>query len=340
MKTIAFFNNKGGVGKTSLVYHLAHMYAELDLPVVAADLDPQANLTAMFLEEERVQELWPEQEESRQTVFGALRPLLGGTGDVVAPHVERITDELGLVVGDLQLSSAEDELSNQWPQCMDGRERAFRVLSALPRILAMAAAEAEAGLVLIDVGPNVGALNRAALVAADHVVVPLAPDLYSLQGLRNLGPTLRRWRGEWRERRERKPLAIRDLELPAGEMAPLGYVVMQHAVRLDRPVKAYQRWMERIPNAYSTAVLEKKRSRRTAIERDRHCLATLKNFRSLMPLAQEARKPMFSLRSADGALGGHAKAVQGCYGDFRALARTIAAKAGLALPRSRELHSF
>ena len=41
MKTIAFFNNKGGVGKTTLVYHLAWMYAELGYSVVAADLDPQ-----------------------------------------------------------------------------------------------------------------------------------------------------------------------------------------------------------------------------------------------------------------------------------------------------------
>jgi cellulose biosynthesis protein BcsQ len=40
---IAFFNNKGGVGKTSLVYHLAWMYRDLGLNVLAADLDPQAN---------------------------------------------------------------------------------------------------------------------------------------------------------------------------------------------------------------------------------------------------------------------------------------------------------
>ena len=45
---VAFFNNKGGVGKTSLVYHLAWMYADLGLRVMAADLDPQANLTSAF----------------------------------------------------------------------------------------------------------------------------------------------------------------------------------------------------------------------------------------------------------------------------------------------------
>ena len=54
MKTIAFFNNKGGVGKTSLVYHLAWMFADHGIKTLAVDLDPQANLTAMFLDEERL----------------------------------------------------------------------------------------------------------------------------------------------------------------------------------------------------------------------------------------------------------------------------------------------
>ncbi len=329
MKTIAFFNNKGGVGKTSLVYHLAWMYSDLGLDVVAADLDPQANLTSMFLDDERLEALWSET-GIRQTVHGALRPLLEGTGDVSAPHVEELAASLGLVVGDLALSAAEDELSRQWPECLDRDPRAFRVLSALWRILRKAADAAGAGLVLVDVGPNLGAFNRAALVTADYVVVPLAPDLYSLQGLRNLGPTLRRWQREWAERRDRNP--VQDLELPEGAMRPIGYIVMQHAVRLDRPVKAYARWMERIPRVYAEAVLDERAQPGVTIERDPNGLATLKHYRSLMPLAQEARKPMFHLKPADGAIGGHAKAVQECYGDFRALARTIAERSGVALP--------
>ena len=329
MKTIAFFNNKGGVGKTSLVYHLAWMYADLGLNVVGADFDPQANLTSMFLDDERLETLWSET-GIRQTVYGALRPLLDGTGDISSPHVEEVAPGLGLVVGDLALSAAEDELSSQWPDCLDRKPRAFRVLSALWRILRKAADEAGAGLVLVDVGPNLGAFNRAALVTADYVVVPLAPDLYSLQGLRNLGPTLRRWQGEWAERRERNPVG--DLGLPEGAMKPIGYIVMQHAVRLDRPVKAYARWMGRIPNVYREAVLDEDTQPGVTIERDPNGLATLKHYRSLMPLAQEARKPMFHLKPADGAIGGHAKAVQDCYSDFRALARTIAERSGVALP--------
>ena len=55
---LTFFTNKGGVGKTSLVYHLSWMYAELGYNVLAADLDPQANLTSMFLEDEDLETIW------------------------------------------------------------------------------------------------------------------------------------------------------------------------------------------------------------------------------------------------------------------------------------------
>lgn len=330
MKTIAFFNNKGGVGKTSLVYHLAWMYAELGVNVVAADLDPQANLTSMFLDEDRLEELWPDGDHP-QTISGAIRPLLEGTGDIEPPHVEPIDDLVGLVVGDLSLSTSEDELNSQWSKCLDRMVRAFRVISVFWRTLEAASQERGANLVLIDVGPNLGAINRAALIAAHHVVIPLGPDLYSLQGLKNLGPTLRRWRVEWGERRARNPQA--DLSLPPGDMAPSGYVVMQHGVRLSKAVKAYDRWMARIPQVYREAVLECEGEGMTpTVSDDPECLGALKHYRSLMPLAQEARKPMFRLQAADGAIGGHAKAVQDCYSDFRDLARQIARRTGVVLP--------
>jgi hypothetical protein len=74
-----------------------------------------------------------------------------------------------------------------------------------------------------------------------------------------------------------------------------------------------------------TAVLDEPPKLRLPISSDPHCLA------ALMPLAQEARKPMFKLRAADGALGGHAQAVQDCYADLRSLARRIASSAGVKI---------
>ena len=329
MITIAFFNDKGGVGKTSLVYHLAWMYAELGISTVAVDIDPQANLSTMFLEEDRLEELWPDGDHP-QSILGAVSPILRGTGDVSEPHVEPITDNLGVVVGDLGLSRFEARLSSAWPACLDRDEAAFRIESAFHRTILGAAELCDADVALIDVGPNLGAINRSAIIAADFVVFPLAPDLFSLQGLRNLGPTLRDWRDEWRDRLERRP-GDDTLSMPSAEISPAGYIVMRHAVRAGRPVQAYRKWMRRIPGVYHDVVLDEAGETASSTEDDAQCLSTLKHYYSLMPMAQEARKPMFHLKAADGALGGHIHAVQDCYREFKALATSIAAKCGVTI---------
>jgi cellulose biosynthesis protein BcsQ len=327
--TIVFFNNKGGVGKTSLVYHLAWMFADMGTRVVAADLDPQANLTSAFLDDERIESLWSDDGGAR-TVYQCLQPLKRGIGDIGAPVLESIDDLLALLVGDLGLSSFEDQLSEVWPKCLDGDERAFRVMSAFWRIMQRAAEQHQAQVILIDVGPNLGAINRAALIAADHVVIPLAPDLFSLQGLRNLGPNLRAWRHGWEERLSKRPKSL-DVPLPAGHMRPSGYVILQHSVRLDRPVKAFDRWIARIPETYRADVLAEPGNAGDSVANDPHCLALLKHYHSLMPLAQEAKKPIFHLKPADGAIGAHMYAAREAGIHFKQLARLIAERANVTL---------
>ena len=325
MISIAFFNNKGGVGKISLVYHTAWMFAEQGYRALAVDLDPQSNLSIMALDEERLEHLWPD-DAHPDTLFGAVEPLFSGTGDVRSAHVECLADNLGLIVGDLALSRIEDDLSTEWPRCLEGRDRAFRVTTAFWRVMNAAADAHRADVVLIDVGPNLGAINRAALVAADHVVVPVAPDLFSLQGLKNLGPTLRRWRDTWNQAR---PKAAPNLgNQPEGAMHPIGYVLMQHAERLGRPTKAYAKWQARLPSAYRESVLGEPAVAELA-KPDTHQLQRIKHYRSLMPMAMEARKPMFALRASDGAIGAHQTNVQQCYDDFRNLVEGITERTGI-----------
>lgn len=324
MISVAFFNNKGGVGKTSLVYHSAWMFKELGYRVLVVDLDPQSNLSIMALDEERLEVLWPD-DHHPETLHGAVAPLFGGTGDIRPAHIERLDRGLGLLVGDLALSRIEDDLSTEWPRCLEGRERAFRVTSAFWRVIRGAADNLNAHLVLIDVGPNLGAINRAALVASSHVLVPVAPDLFSLQGLKNLGPTLRQWRDTWRQALPRGSSAVG--ELPQGEMAPVGYVLMQHVERLGQPTKAYAKWQKRLPGAYRENVLGNVRG--AEVTPDPNQIHRIKHYRSLMPLAMEARKPMFSLTSADGAIGAHQSNVRQCYQDFEIFCNGVAERLGL-----------
>jgi cellulose biosynthesis protein BcsQ len=328
-KAIAFFNNKGGVGKTSLVYHVAWMMADQGLRVLTADLDPQGTLSSAFLDDDRLEALWPGN-ASAATIYGAIRPLQCGVGDVSNPILAAIDDRLSLIPGDMALSEFEDDLSQMWTKCLARDKRAFHVISAFWRVLQRGAEEHRADVILIDLGPNLGAINRAALIASDYIIIPLGSDLFSLQGLRNLGVTLREWRSGWANRLAKNP--ENDLELPPGQMKPLGYIVMQHSIRPDRPVKSYERWIARIPETYRKFVLDLRDGNPQSLAEDPHCFSLLKHYRSLMPMAQEARKPMFHLKPADGALGAHTYAVRDAYDDFNQLSRKIAEEACLRLP--------
>ena len=322
LPVLTFFNNKGGVGKTSLVYHLAWMLSEMDERILVCDLDPQANLTASFLDEADLERLW-DGSSKNQTIYQCVEPLTS-VGDLKEPSVRMVSDSLGLIPGDLTLSGFEDSLSAEWPNALGETNlfRPFRILTAFWQIMQTGAKAMDATTILADVGPNLGALNRSALIATDFVIAPLGADMFSLQGLRNLGAALDKWRAEWKKRYD--SWETPEFDLPRGAMEPIGYIVQQHGVRLGRPVKAFDKWIYRMPEAFQSDVL--KRGDPPFPERpenDDNCLATVKHYRSLVPMAQEVRKPVFKLTFADGAIGNHAVAVSSAFEDFRVLANLI-----------------
>ena len=337
---LTFINTKGGVGKTFLVYHAAWMLSELGHTVLVVDLDPQANLTVAFLDEDTLAELWSDQASSSgKTIHQCVAPV-AKAGDIGDPELRRPADRLHLLPGDLALVGFEDPLSKAWRNCL-GRTNlhgAFRVTTAFWQVVQKGAAKSGADIVLVDVAPGLGAINRAALIATDFVAVPLAADLLSLQGLHNLGPALRRWRLEWKQRHDN--WAGSDIDLPDGNMHPIGYLIQQRGVLLSRPVKADDRWARQVPSEFSRSVLgDETAATASDPHADEHCIATVKHYRGLIPLAQDARKPIFSLSPGDGAFGSHAAAARGAFHDFRALVETLlqrthAAAAGAEQPRS------
>jgi len=332
---LTFFNNKGGVGKTSLIYHLAWTFASMRKRVVAVDLDPQSNLTSAFLEEDEIEQLW-DGVTVASTIYQCVKPLTG-VGDIATPLLNNIATDLYLIPGDVALSSYEDALSNEWPNSMGDNNlyRPMRVLSSFWQVIQMAVQKVQADIVLVDVGPNMGAINRSVLIATDYVVIPLGADLFSLQGLKNLGPTLRSWQNLWKKRLDNwsgsdEANEYADFRLPQGNMKPIGYLCQQHGVRLNRPVKAYDKWVNRIPNVYRKFVLQEGSDQTIRQQNDPYCLASIKHYRSLIPMAQEHRKPIFNLSSADGAIGSHANAVHDAKKDFEELAQKIAVEIGMS----------
>ena len=109
-------------------------------------------------------------------------------------------------------------------------------------------------------------------------------------------------------------------------MRPIGYVLLNPSVRENRPVKAYRKWANRIPRVYAEEILDTALDSVVEVEADAHQLALMKHFKSLMPMAQDARKPMFHLTAADGAIGGDSAAVADCRAQFKNLAFRIKAE--------------
>jgi chromosome partitioning protein len=158
---IAFANQKGGVAKTTSTLNLAAALAEEGHRVLCVDMDPQGNLTMS-------QGLNPDSIE--RSMFDVLVHRL--------PLENVITNaEIDLAVSSIDLAGAELALSS-----MIGRERALEK--------ALIPMKGQYDYVLIDTPPSLGLLTINALVAADHVIVPVQCEYLSLRGLVQLENTL------------------------------------------------------------------------------------------------------------------------------------------------------
>jgi chromosome partitioning protein len=158
---IAFANQKGGVAKTTSTLNLAAALSEDGYRVLAVDMDPQGNLTMS-------QGLNPDSID--RSMFDVLVHRLP-----IDSVIEKA--EIDLAVSSIDLAGAELALSS-----MIGRERALEK--------ALAAVKGEYDYVLVDTPPSLGLLTINALVAADHVIVPVQCEYLSLRGLVQLENTL------------------------------------------------------------------------------------------------------------------------------------------------------
>ena len=160
-EVIAFANQKGGVAKTTSTLNLAAALSEQDYRVLCVDMDPQGNLTMS-------QGLNPDSID--RSMFDVLVHRL---------PIENVIEhkEIDLAVSSIDLAGAELALSS-----MIGRERALEK--------ALAAVKGNYDYVLIDTPPSLGLLTINALVAADHVIVPVQCEYLSLRGLVQLENTL------------------------------------------------------------------------------------------------------------------------------------------------------
>jgi cellulose biosynthesis protein BcsQ len=218
LQSISIFNNKGGVGKTTLTFHLAHALAELGKKTLVVDLDPQCNLTIFALNEETIWKTWSAEDEyiddfnssrDRATDFAKmlaeprsvhfiLKPTEDGTAELPSlPPPFVLTDNLHLLPGRLTVHLYEDKIASRWSDVYQGDPLAIRTVTR-PRSIAEEYARLYGyDVVIFDTSPSLGALNKAIISLVDGFVVPCNPDMFSLYGIRNIGNSLSIWKKQF-----------------------------------------------------------------------------------------------------------------------------------------------
>lgn len=197
MQSIAFFNHKGGVGKTTMLFNIAIAMGRLGQRVLMVDFDAQANLTAIALDDTKLEALYAPGADG-MTVAHAFAPLVSGAGDVDVPEAIEVREDLVWILpGDIRLSGFEEILPSSWTESLAGTERGFRITSAPYRLWTEVAEALDVDYVFIDLGPNVGPMNRAVLIGSDYLIVPMASDLFSLRALPSVGQSLHTWIDQW-----------------------------------------------------------------------------------------------------------------------------------------------
>ncbi len=166
-RCLAFINQKGGVGKTTLAINCAAGYVQMGYRVLLVDLDPQAHLTTSLIDSSQGTSL---DRISEFTIEATLRR----EKEIEECIFEVPTEGFSLVPSDINLSAAENDLYQEL-----GRELLLKdALMKLP--------EDRFDLVILDCPPSLGLLSLNALVAADDVIVPVQAEYLALQGMVHL----------------------------------------------------------------------------------------------------------------------------------------------------------
>ncbi|RIR11608.1 ParA family protein [Mycobacteroides abscessus] len=304
--SIAFFNNKGGVGKTTLACNFAAYLSGHGYSVTVADCDPQSNATQLLLPEAVWESIYENRQDSeRRTILRALRHIRAGDSGVETDLELHQSSRFGVSVlaGHPSLSMVEDRLSASWAEFsaryLGGARRSLWVRELVTSLTA--------DVVIFDLGPSLGALNRSVLIGSDFFVTPVAPDLFSLYALENIGDWLERWIKEYLDYETRLDATAEEREkYQVGSTLPVaqgwaGYSIQQYVAKTTggqiRGVQAYDRYKQEIPERAA-----KLKEFEAASMQSRE-LGVVPNMFSMIPMAQAAHAPIANLTTADGVRG-------------------------------------
>lgn len=337
MRAISFFNNKGGVGKTTLTCNLAALLAETGCRVLLIDCDPQCNATVLVLGEERAASLyWPTTGSGTSelpTILDVVGPIEHGDADInsnVLPSpAEHNRFGVDVLPGHPRLSVVEDRLSDAWRDAISGDTGGLRKTSWVSKLVTSMGSKYD--YVFLDLGPSLGSLNRTALLGSEYFCTPMGADIFSILGLRNISEWIRSWSDLYKNAialcQQRHPATIERYQIPTDVALTHGYLgytiqsyVAKYAAGERRPTKAYEAIIQQFPTEVMKYLGDNLAPGVT--EKTVH-LGDIPNMFSIVPLAQSAAAPVSALRAADGVRGAHHAQVRRYVEILKVVAETL-----------------
>ncbi|WDV45906.1 AAA family ATPase [Clostridiaceae bacterium M8S5] len=164
-KTIAIFNQKGGVGKTTININLSACLAKLNKKVLVIDIDPQGNTTSG---------LGIDKDEVEYSLYDCLIESVNAREAINNTYIKK----LDIIASDVELSGAELEIAVK-----ENRELILK--NVIKQI------KDDYDYIFIDCPPSLGILTINALAAVDSVIIPIQCEYYALVGVSQLIDTIK-----------------------------------------------------------------------------------------------------------------------------------------------------
>ena len=263
MISIAMFNNKGGVGKTTLTCNIASFFAlRKKQRVLVVDCDPQCNATQLIMGEDFATDFyWNETEKSKfTTIRDVLQPIEDGDANIsnIFKPILSSRNRFGvdLLAGHPGFSIIEDRLGAAWHDLLGGDIGGIRKTNWNTLLCNQLTDQYD--LVFFDLGPSLGSINRCVLIGCDYFLTPMGADIFSILGLKNIANWINHWLGLYQNSialcEQRNPGRLKDYsisELPKIKTGYLGYTMQQYITKskegVRRPTTAYENVLNIVP---------------------------------------------------------------------------------------------
>lgn len=296
MIVISFFNHKGGVSKTTSVYHVAWMLNEMGKRVLMVDTDSQCNLTLTCIGDQNYEDFVAKNPQNNikyclDTAFYS-KPQL-----IEAPDCVKVKNREGLYLlpGSFEITEFEVQLGISFQL-----SNSFSTMNSLPGsfyyLFQKCAEKHNADYVIVDLNPSLSAINQALISSSDYFILPTSPDFFSQMAVKSMARILPQWE-DWAVQ-ARNVYANSTYPMPQCKPTLLGYSVNDFNIRNNNPTAAFADIIAKLDSIISTILYPSLQSKGMVLQndtRDTLCMAKVSNFQHLQAKYQEYGIPVYAL---------------------------------------------